>query len=44
LVDIENFDIDACGGTHVKNTKEIGEIKITKIENKGKNRKRLVIV
>lgn len=39
LVDIENFDIDACGGTHVKNTKEIGEIKITKIENKGKTGK-----
>ncbi|HDN82099.1 MAG TPA: alanyl-tRNA editing protein, partial [Methanomicrobia archaeon] len=38
------FDIDACGGTHVKNTEEIGEIKIVKIENKGKNRKRLVIV
>ncbi|HDM22709.1 MAG: alanyl-tRNA editing protein [Methanomicrobia archaeon] len=44
LVEIENFDIDACGGTHVKNTKEIGEIKITKIENKGKGRKRIVIV
>ena len=26
-----------CGGTHVKHIKEIGALKITKVQNKGKN-------
>ncbi len=40
IVDIEDFDAQACGGTHVKNTSEIGAIKLLKIENKGaKNRR-----
>lgn len=30
IVAIEDFDIEACGGTHVKKTKEIDLIKITK--------------
>ncbi|MEM4261291.1 MAG: alanyl-tRNA editing protein AlaXM [Candidatus Woesearchaeota archaeon] len=41
IVNIEGFDIQACGGTHVSNTKEIGKIKITDLENKGKDRKRI---
>lgn len=41
IVDIEGFDRAACGGTHVKNTSEIGHIKIIKTENKGKNNRRL---
>ncbi len=32
LVEIENTDYSACGGTHVKNTAEIGYIKITALE------------
>jgi Ser-tRNA(Ala) deacylase AlaX len=44
LVEIEGFDTDACGGTHVKNTKEIGKITITKVESKGKGKKRMTIV
>lgn len=41
IVDIVGFDIQACGGTHVDNTKEIGGIKIINLENKGKDRKRI---
>lgn len=41
IVEIEGVDIQADGGVHVKNTKEIGEIKLEKIENKGKNNKRV---
>jgi len=41
LVVIGDIDTDACGGTHVRNTKEIGGIEIFKTVNKGKSRKRL---
>ncbi|MBT7902878.1 alanyl-tRNA editing protein [Candidatus Woesearchaeota archaeon] len=37
-----SVDIQACGGTHIKNTKEIGLIEIIKAENKGKNNRRIV--
>lgn len=36
-------DLQPCGGTHVKNTREIGAVKIIKVENKGKQNRRLVI-
>lgn len=32
IVKIEDFDVEACGGTHVKRTGELGLIKITKSE------------
>ncbi|MEM2627996.1 MAG: alanyl-tRNA editing protein, partial [Ignisphaera sp.] len=41
VVEIPGIDIQADGGPHVRNTKEIGEIVFIKAENKGKKRKRL---
>ncbi|MBN1644963.1 alanyl-tRNA editing protein [Candidatus Woesearchaeota archaeon] len=41
IVEIEGFDIQADGGTHVKTTKEVGEIEIISAENKGKNNRRV---
>ncbi len=41
VVKIGDVDIQPDGGTHVKNTSEIGGIEIYKIENKGKNNKRM---
>lgn len=43
IVDIEGFGKEACGGTHLKNTSEVGEIKFMKAENKGKGNRRIVI-
>lgn len=41
IVEIPGIDIQADGGTHVKNIKEVGQIKIIKLENKGKNNRRV---
>ena len=32
IVNIENWDIEACGGTHVNKTRQLGLIKIIKTE------------
>jgi len=37
-------DLQPCGGTHLKNTSEIGKIRVSKIENKGKRNRRVNIV
>ncbi|NHJ49440.1 MAG: alanyl-tRNA editing protein, partial [Asgard group archaeon] len=43
VVDIVGLDLQADGGTHVKNTKEVGTVKIVETINKGKENKRIVI-
>jgi alanyl-tRNA synthetase len=35
IIDIEGFDVTACGGTHVARTGEIGIIKVLKTERRG---------
>lgn len=44
LVEIEGIDLQACGGTHVAKTKEIGVMLVRKIENKGKQNRRITVV
>jgi misacylated tRNA(Ala) deacylase len=41
VVDIVGLDRQADGGTHVRSTGEVGRIRVTKTENKGKGNKRV---
>ncbi len=43
VVDIEGFDAQADGGTHVQNTREVGRMRITKTQNKGKLNRRIEV-
>jgi misacylated tRNA(Ala) deacylase len=43
LVRVADVDLQACGGTHVANTREIGSIVVPKVENKGKQNRRVTI-
>lgn len=43
VVEIEGFDAQACGGTHMHTTAEAGAFSIYKTENKGRINKRLYI-
>jgi misacylated tRNA(Ala) deacylase len=43
LLDIEGIDLQPCGGTHVRRTGEIGPVEVIKIENKGKQNRRVVV-
>lgn len=36
-------DLQPCGGTHVRATGEIGRVEVTKIENKGKQNRRVYV-
>jgi len=44
LMEISGVDLQPCGGTHVRNTAEIGPVAVTKIENKGKQNRRVILV
>jgi misacylated tRNA(Ala) deacylase len=43
LMEISGIDLQPCGGTHIRNTAEIGPIAIGKIENKGRQNRRINI-
>ncbi|MCL5788376.1 MAG: alanyl-tRNA editing protein [Candidatus Marsarchaeota archaeon] len=44
VVEIEGFDAQFDGGTHVSSTTEIGRITISRFENKGRTNKRIEVV
>ncbi len=41
LIEIEGLDLQPCGGTHVKSVGEIGAVRVTQIEKKGKQNRRV---
>jgi len=41
LIEIAGFDLQPCGGTHVRSTAEIGAVRVTQIEKKGKLNRRV---
>src|SRR6185437_6724204 len=43
LLEIPGIDLQACGGTHVANTGEIGLLKVIKIRSEGKRNKRVTL-
>ncbi|MCI4352779.1 MAG: alanyl-tRNA editing protein [Thermoplasmata archaeon] len=43
VIDIQGFDAQADGGTHVRSTAEVGPVTLQKIENKGARNKRLYL-
>jgi misacylated tRNA(Ala) deacylase len=43
LIEIAGLDLQPCGGTHVRATGEIGAVRVTQIEKKGKQNRRVRI-
>jgi len=43
LMEIPGVDLQACGGTHVRNTAEIGALAVAKIRSEGKRNKRVTL-
>lgn len=44
LLEIPGVDLQPCGGTHVRHTAEIGPVRISKIEKKGRHNRRVQVV
>ncbi len=44
LIEVAGVDLQPCGGTHVRSTGEIGRVRVRKIENKGRQNRRVNIV
>jgi misacylated tRNA(Ala) deacylase len=43
LLEIPGIDLQACGGTHVANTAEIGALRVVRIRSEGKKNKRVTL-
>jgi misacylated tRNA(Ala) deacylase len=41
LIEIAGLDLQPCGGTHVRSVDEIGAVRVTQIEKKGKQNRRV---
>ena len=43
ILNIPGVDLQPCGGTHVRNTREIGPVAVLKIRSEGKRNKRVTV-
>ena len=43
LMEIAGVDLQPCGGTHIRYTAEIGPVVVAKIENKGRQNRRVIL-
>ena len=43
VMEVDNVDLQPCGGTHVANTADIGRVVVTKIEKKSAKTRRVVL-
>lgn len=43
LLRVQDIDLQPCGGTHVRNTREIGAVRVAKIEKKSARTRRVVL-
>lgn len=43
VLDIPGVDLQPCGGTHVRNTREIGRVRVVKIKSEGKRNRRVTV-
>jgi misacylated tRNA(Ala) deacylase len=43
LIEIVGYDLQPCGGTHVRATNEIGDVRVTQVEKKGRQNRRVRI-
>lgn len=43
LLEIKGIDLQPCGGTHLKSTREVGKVRIGKVEKKGRRNRRVNI-
>ncbi len=44
LLEIEGIDLQPCGGTHLRSTAEVGNVRVGKVEKKGRHNRRVSIV
>jgi len=43
LLEIEDVDLQPCGGTHLRSTREVGRMTVAKVEKKGRRNRRVYI-
>nr|MBX2884224.1 hypothetical protein [Granulosicoccus sp.] len=44
LIEFAGIDLQPCGGTHVAATSEIGAVRVSKVEKKGRQNRRVIVV